>query len=1181
MPLPRLKYNPGLRGDEELIRSFVVRQTELALILETIRENTGSSNQHLLVVGPRGSGKTTLVRRVAAELRSEPDFKGWYPLVFAEESYLVTSAGELWLEALFHLGEQTQDERWRGAYEELRQGQDETQLLDRALAKLMDFADENECRILLVVENLNMLLGQQMRGSSDWNLRHTLQNEPRIMLLGTATNRFDEIDSVNNAWFELLAIRNLRPLDLEECRALWKVVAGADLAERRSRPIQILTGGNPRLLTIMGEFAAGRSFRDLMSQLVQLVDNHTEYFKSYLDGLAPAERKIFVAMLDIWDPASAGDIAEKTRMRANKASSLLGRLVNRGAVSVFKSEGRKKYYQVTERLYNVYYLMRRRAHPASRVEAAIRFMINFYDEEKLVSATARLAAEACGLPAAQREDHHWAYRELVMLAPGFRLKKKIIDATPEDFFQPYEDSTGSLQIIQALWLVGRLAEAVSATKVGEMIAVALSLEPGDREAKAAAQKATELEPKNPWAWFVSGLTSFALSEETEAEEAVRRALDLIRDAPEPVPAELAAACWHIWGELLQRKDAELEAVEKAYRKSIELSPNMPGAWLSLGQLFHRKLGRHAEAESAYRKVVKYVPDFHHVWAQLGVLLHEELGRYEEAEQAYREAVRFNPDSVWVWTRLGSLLQFDLSKYEEAETAYRQAIKIDPTDSVAWLELSGLLGKVDRHEEARQALRGVIEIDPELALAWTRLGWTEKQLGQDEKAESAYRKAVELEPEDFYAWCSLGELSLKRSQFEEAEQAFSSALSLNSNDANLWNHLGALEMSRSRVEQAEDAFQRALEIDPEMLEAWMNLATSFGVRGHYPEAVKALESALELDPDSQEVLGLLEMAWGHLAQNLIDAKRYEEAETALQKGIDVGGKYVGGFWTNLGLVYQRQSRFEEARQAQKKAIEADPEQPASWVNLGLANRLTSRFDEAIKAFEKAIELDSQMGEPWTYLAELLHSQQRYGEAEDAYLKAIDLADASDELWPELFRLRLERGDVPTDVMESIRSYLGKEKVGAQGSKRLARTVRKAAPCEYLPEAETWVRKALEIEGDAWELTYELCAILGAQGDWTEALERSGVVIDAAPHEDLAVHAAAELLIDAAAAGHAEEALRVLTASAGRPAFEALTVGLRTFLGETPKIAQEIAEVAQDVVELIQEKSAKCRSSKEKA
>src|ERR1044072_4314508 len=109
-----MKYNPAFLGDDALIHSFVARMSELERILEVVRENAAESNQHLLIVGARGLGKTTLVLRSAAEIRTEPELTAkWHPIVFGEETYQANSPGEFWLEALFHLGEQTGDDRWK------------------------------------------------------------------------------------------------------------------------------------------------------------------------------------------------------------------------------------------------------------------------------------------------------------------------------------------------------------------------------------------------------------------------------------------------------------------------------------------------------------------------------------------------------------------------------------------------------------------------------------------------------------------------------------------------------------------------------------------------------------------------------------------------------------------------------------------------------------------------------------------------------------------------------------------------------------------------------------------------------------------------------------------------------------------------------------------------------------
>lgn len=447
MPPRTMKTNPAFLTEQELVDSFVVRHTDLELVMQIVRENTGDSNQHVLVVGTRGIGKTTLVLRAVAEIKRSPELNRlWYPIVFAEESYQVATPGEFWLEALFHLARQTDSPEWRAAHADLMQERDEERLRERALAQLMDFADSQKKRILLVVENLNMLLGEQLSHGDAWTLRHALMNEPRLMMLASATQQFDEVANSGKALFEQFRTYELRPLDTRECAIVWTALTQQEVSEFRIRPIEILTGGNPRLVRILALFGSRKSLQQLMTDLTHLVDEHTEYFKSYLDGLAASERKVFVSLAEIWEPATAREVAAAARLDVSKTSAFLKRLVDRGAVSVFSEQSGKKTYQVAERMYNIYYLMRRRGGPSSRIRAAVNFIVGMYAPDELAPIAEELIREAFGSGAERRDEYYHALDMLMRRLPDDETRRRILLSAPREFLQ----SEGAQRLVQ-IW----------------------------------------------------------------------------------------------------------------------------------------------------------------------------------------------------------------------------------------------------------------------------------------------------------------------------------------------------------------------------------------------------------------------------------------------------------------------------------------------------------------------------------------------------------------------------------------------------------------------------------------------------------------------------------------------------------------------------------------------------------
>jgi tetratricopeptide (TPR) repeat protein len=739
-----MKYNPAFLSKEELVEKFVVRHGELDLIVQAIRENTGASNQHLLIIGPRGIGKTMLVLRAVEEVRRQKDLsERWYPLVFAEESYQVTTPGEFWLEAIFHLAQKTQDPKRKAAHEELQKELDENRLRERALAQLLDFADAQRKRLVLVVENLNTLLGAQMTDDDGWVLRHTLLHEPRIMLLTTATSQFEQTDNSGKAMFELFRTIKLDPLGEDDCCKMWTSISGEEPGDNRIRPIQILTGGNPRLVAIISSFGARLSFRELMTDLTRLVDDHTEYFKSHLDGLAPTERKVYLALVELWNPVGTREVAQAARLDVNKTSSFLQRLKERGAVVEVGGKGRKKLYQVAERMYNIYYLMRRHGAPSQRVRAVVNFMVAFYSETELVDALHRIAEEACVLQPEARIEHYLAFEEILRCRDTSRIWDTIMQVTPASLTDMF-----SAQVTPEL---AKLTDWLREL-------------PPQFEAVRAMFSA-----------------AIALAERQEYDEALLVYDEIIRQSGEMEDMEftsLIAAALNNKSEILKRQGKQTEGMRakcEAMRRITETGQEiakLDAAIDSATQIVSlTKEKRYAEAATLCDDMVGRFSDMrdtNFLRVVIVAINSKAMGlrmekRHAEAIQCYDKIlkmIRGRRDSPFIARAASALVEkgaalVSLGKPEEAMTCYERVIR-------------------------RFHDRSDPEVKAEIALAFAGKGII---LGNHRKcvmAREAFEKAVALDPDNYHAALMLarclegqgranGALTLIRTHFAKLDQ----------------------------------------------------------------------------------------------------------------------------------------------------------------------------------------------------------------------------------------------------------------------------------------------------------------------------------------------------------------------------------------------------------------------------
>lgn len=383
------KFNPGLfQPDDEVIAQFVVRRVEFETVLEIVGDNLESpSCQHVLVVAPRGRGKTMLLARLAAECRTNKKYsRRIVPVRFMEECYEVFTLADFWLEALNGLAKEVAASdadtslELEKAHAEFKSRWREQGIADRARAAVMGTAERLDRHLVLMVENLQSL-ADAVDDDFGWGLRHALQTEPRLTLVATATSHFRALGDAEHAFFELFRPVHLDPLDSKSCHRLWRKLGGGERTETEIEPVRILTGGSPRLIAMIASFASHYSLDRLLDELVGLIDSHTEYFRGHLEAMPKTERRVYLAIADLWRPSTTGEVAARASLGIRTVSAMLGRLADRGAVLV-RGTGKKREYSAAEGLYCVYYKLRRDRGEAQVVRDLIRFMRLVFTERE-------------------------------------------------------------------------------------------------------------------------------------------------------------------------------------------------------------------------------------------------------------------------------------------------------------------------------------------------------------------------------------------------------------------------------------------------------------------------------------------------------------------------------------------------------------------------------------------------------------------------------------------------------------------------------------------------------------------------------------------------------------------------------------------------------------------------------
>jgi DNA-binding transcriptional regulator GbsR (MarR family)/energy-coupling factor transporter ATP-binding protein EcfA2 len=405
-----LVYNSHLKSNDEILAEFVVRQEVFQELFEAIQTATmDTPEQHYLIVGQRGMGKTTLVHRLKVGIEQDENLHKWLiPIVLQEEQYQITELANLW-EVVADYLEGIDGEAFAGLFDKMEANYQRSDYERFCFELLSDKLRQANRKIVLFLENFAEFLNK-LSTVETHRLREILMNNNQIRLVGTSTVFNDtqktrsygktgqEVEGnfrYDKPFWEFFAMVRLEGLHKDEAQFLLRNLAEqhqkTDLLERilRESPSRVevlrrLSGGVIRTMVLLFEIFLDNENGSALSDLNLVLDRITPLYKHRTDDLSTQQQKIIDAIARHWDSISTKEIAERTRLESKLVSAQLKQLYDNRLIEKIPTSTKNHLYQLSERFYNIWYLMRYgKRKDASRVIWLVRFLENWCSEDEL------------------------------------------------------------------------------------------------------------------------------------------------------------------------------------------------------------------------------------------------------------------------------------------------------------------------------------------------------------------------------------------------------------------------------------------------------------------------------------------------------------------------------------------------------------------------------------------------------------------------------------------------------------------------------------------------------------------------------------------------------------------------------------------------------------------------------
>jgi len=284
----------------------------------------------------------------------------------------------------------------------------------------------------------------------------------------------------------------------------------------------------------------------------------------------------------------------------------------------------------------------------------------------------------------------------------------------------------------------------------------------------------------------------------------------------------------------------------------------------------------------------------------------------------------------------------------------------PEAYAAYLRGQGYLHEYDRPENLQSAVTAFqqsTQADPQFALAYAGMGQAlmyqyaiSHQPDSVSAAKDACTRAVQLNSAGADGEICLGMLFDSTGEYERAAQHLERAIRIDPARGESYRELGRAYEGLNRLADAESVLKQAIALRPQYWAGYLRLGKFYSKNGRDGDAVEQFNRVVDLAPDSFT-------GYSNLGGIYSRQGKYALAIGMLERSIAI--RPAGGAYTNLGVAYFYEHRYQEAAASYEKAAQARPNEYAIFGNLGEAyDQIPGKQDESRNSYIQALQLAEQ-------------------------------------------------------------------------------------------------------------------------------------------------------------------------------------------------------------------------------